>query len=71
MTAFGILLKDTLTSAETKQVKSMDIEMASVVEERLANMIRWMGRYRPVTLCALSCTMRRAGCQRRTVPARF
>jgi len=71
MTAFGILLKDTLTSAETKQVKSMDIEMASIVEERLANMIRWMGRYRPVTLCALSCTMRRTGCQRRTVPARF
>lgn len=71
MTAFGILLKDTLTSAETKQVKSMDIEMASIVEERLANMIRWMGRYRPVTLCALSRTMRRTGCQRRTVPARF
>lgn len=71
MAAFGILLKNTLTPAETKQVKSVDIEMASIVEERLANMIRWMGRHRPVTLRALSCTMRRTGCQRRTVPTRF
>ena len=66
-----MLFKDTLTPAETKQVKSMDIEMASIVEERLANMIRWTDRQRPVTLCVLSCTMRRTGCQRRTVPTRF
>lgn len=66
-----MLFKDTLTPAETRQVKSMDTEMASIVEERLANMIRWMGRHRPVTLCALSFTMRRTGCQRRTVPTRF
>ena len=66
-----ILFKDTLTPVETKQVKSMDIEIAFIVEERLANMIRWMGRHRPVTLCALSCTMRRTGRQRRTVPTRF
>ena len=39
-TAFGILLKDALTLAGTKQVKSVDIEMASIIEERLANMIR-------------------------------
>lgn len=39
-----MLFKDTLTPAETKQVKSMDIEMASIVEERLANMIRWTDR---------------------------
>ena len=52
------------TPAETRQVKSMDTEMASIVEERLANMIRWMGRHRPVTLRALSFTMRRTGCQR-------
>ena len=71
MTAFGILLKDVLTLAGTKRVKSVDIEMASIIEERLANMIRWTDRQRPVTLCALSCTMRRAGCQGRTVPTRF
>lgn len=71
MTAFGILLKDTLTSAETKQIKSMDIEMASIVEERLANMIRWTDRQRPVTLRASSCTMRCIGCQWRTIPTRF
>ena len=71
MTAFGILLKDVLTLAGTKRVKSVDIEMASIIEERLANMIRWTDRQRPVTLCALSCTMRRTGCQRRTVPTRF
>lgn len=53
-----MLFKDTLTPAETKQVKSVDIEMASIIEERLANMIRWTDRQRPVTLCALSCTMR-------------
>ena len=35
-----MLFKDTLTPAETRQVKSMDTEMASIVEERLANMIR-------------------------------
>lgn len=40
MTAFGILLKDALTLAGAKQVKSVDIEMASIIEERLANMIR-------------------------------
>jgi hypothetical protein len=66
-----MLFKDTLTPAETKQVKSMDIEMASIVEERLANMIRWTDRQRPVTLCALSCTMRCIGCQWRTIPTRF
>ena len=54
MTAFGILVKDALTPAGTKQVKSVDIEMASIIEERLANMIRWTDRQRPVTLCALS-----------------
>lgn len=59
-----MLFKDTLTPAETRQVKSMDTEMASIVEERLANMIRWMGRHRLVTLRALSFTMRRTGCQR-------
>lgn len=71
MTAFGILVKDALTPAGTKQVKSVDIEMASIIEERLADMIRWTDRQRPVTLCVLSCTMRRTGCQRRTVPTRF
>ena len=71
MTAFGILLKDVLTLAGTKRVKSVDIEMASIIEERLADMIRWTDRQRPVTLCVLSCTMRRTGCQRRTVPTRF
>ena len=71
MTAFGILLTDVLTLAGTKRVKSVDIEMASIIEERLADMIRWTDRQRPVTLCVLSCTMRRTGCQRRTVPTRF
>ena len=71
MTAFGILVKDALTPAGTKQVKSVDIEMASIIEERLADMIRWTDRQKPVTLCVLSCTMRRTGCQRRTVPTRF
>lgn len=71
MAVFGILLKDTPTPAETKQVKSVDIEMTSTIGERLANMIRWMGGHRPVTLRALSCTMRHTGCQRRTVPTRF
>lgn len=71
MTAFGILLKDALTLAGTKQVKSVDIEIASIIEERLADMICWTDRQRPVTLCALSCTMRRTGCQRRTIPTRF
>ena len=45
-----MLFKDTLTPAETKQVKSMDIEMASIVEERLANMIRVDFRSHPNTL---------------------
>ncbi|RGS21594.1 hypothetical protein DWY05_07955 [Collinsella sp. AF23-4AC] len=58
-----MLFKDTLTSAETKQVKSVDIEKASIIEERHANMICWMDRHRPVTLHALSCTMRHTGCQ--------
>lgn len=71
MTAFGILLKGALTLAGTKQVMSVDIEMASIIEERLANMIRWMDRHRPVTLRALSCTMRHTGCQWRTIPTRF
>lgn len=71
MTAFGILLKDVLTHAGAKRVKSVDIEMASIIEERLANMIRWTDRQRPVTLCALSCTMRCIGCQWRTIPTRF
>ena len=71
MTAFGILLKDVLTLAGTKRVKSVDIEMASIIEERLANMIRWTDRQRPVTLCVLSCTMRCIGCQWRTIPTRF
>lgn len=71
MTAFGILFKDTLTPAGTKQVKSMDIETASIVEERLANMIRRTDRQRPVTLCALSCTMRCTGCQWRTISTSF
>ena len=66
-----MLFKDTLTPAETKQVKSMDIEMASIIEERLANMIRWTDRQRPVTLRASSCTMRCIGCQWRTIPTRF
>ena len=35
-----ILLKGALTLAGTKQVMSVDIEMASIIEERLANMIR-------------------------------
>lgn len=71
MTAFGILLKGALTLAGTKQVMSVDIEMASIIEERLANMIRWMDRHRPVTLRALSCTMRHTDCQWRTIPTRF
>lgn len=61
MTAFGIPLKGALTLAGTKQVMSVDIEMASIIEERLANMIRWMDRHRTVTLRALSCTMRHTG----------
>lgn len=71
MTAFGILLKDVLTLAGTKRIKSVDIEMASIIEEWLANMICWTDRQRPVTLCALSCTMRCIGCQWRTIPTRF
>ena len=71
MTAFGILFKDTLTPAGTKQVKSMDIETASIVEERLANIIRLTDRQRPVTMFELSCTMRFTGCQWRTIPTRF
>lgn len=71
MTAFGILLKDALTLAGTKQVKSVDIEMASIIEERLANMIRWTDRHRPVALRALSCTMRHTGCQMRAIPTRL
>lgn len=71
MAVLEMLFKDTLTPAETKQVKSTDIEKASIIEERLANMIRWMGRHRPVTLRALSYTMRHAGCQRRAIPTRL
>lgn len=66
-----MLFKDTLTPAETKQVKSVDIEKASIIEERLTNIIRWMDGHRPVTLRALSYTMRHTGCQRRTIPTRF
>lgn len=71
MTAFGIPLKGALTLAGTKQVMSVDIEMASIIEERLADMIRRTDRQRPVTLCALSCTMGCTGCQWRTIPTRF
>ncbi len=71
MTAFGIPLKGVLTLAGTKQVMNVDIEMASIIEERLANMIRRTDRQRPVTLCALSCTMRCTGCQWRTISTRF
>ena len=71
MAAFEMPFKDTLTPAETKQVKSADIEKASIIEERLANMIRWMDRHRPVTLRALSYTMRHTGCQRRAIPTRL
>lgn len=35
-----MLFKNTLAPVETKQVKSVDIEMASIIEERIANMIR-------------------------------
>lgn len=66
-----VLFKDTLTPAETKQVKSVDVEMASIIEDRLVNMIRRTDRQRPVTLCALSYTMRHTGCQRRAIPTRF
>ncbi|RHH34240.1 hypothetical protein DW211_06630 [Collinsella sp. AM18-10] len=65
------LFKDTLTPAETKQVMSMDIEKASIIEERLPNMIRWMDRHGPVALRALSCTMRHTGCQMRAIPTRL
>lgn len=41
MTVFEMLFKDTLTPAEIKQVKSVAIEMVSIIEERLANMVRW------------------------------
>lgn len=41
MTVFEMLLKDTLTSAEIRQVKSVAIKMISIIEERLANMVRW------------------------------
>lgn len=71
MAVFEMLFKDTLTPAETKQVKSADIEKATIIGERLANMIRWMDRHRPVTLYALSCTMRHTGCQRRAIPTRL
>lgn len=71
MAVFEMLFKDTLTPAETNQVKSVDIEKASTIEERLANMIRWTDRQRPVTLCALSRTMRHTGCQRRAIPTRL
>lgn len=71
MAVFEMLFKDTLTPAETKQVKSTDIEKASIIEERLANMIRWADRQRPVTLCALLCTMRHTDRQRRAIPTRL
>lgn len=70
-TALEMLFKDTLTPAETKRVKGMDIEMASIIDERLASMIRRTDRQRPVTLRALSCTMRHTGCQRRAIPTRL
>lgn len=41
MTVFEMLFKDTLTPAEIKQVKNIAIEMVSVIEERLANMVHW------------------------------
>lgn len=41
MTVFEMLFKDTLTPAEIRQVKSVAIEMVSIIEERLANMVRW------------------------------
>ena len=41
MTVFEMLFKDTLTPAEIKQVKCVAIEMVSIIEERLANMVRW------------------------------
>lgn len=41
MTVFEMLFKDTLTPAEIKQVKNVAIEMVSIIEERLANMVRW------------------------------
>ncbi|MGO4860493.1 type I restriction endonuclease subunit R [Atopobiaceae bacterium Sow4_H2] len=41
MTVFEMLFKDTLTPAEIKQVKSIAIEMVSVIEERLVNMVHW------------------------------
>ena len=71
MTVFLMTFKDTLTPAETKQIESAGIEMTSIIEERLANMICWMDRWRPVTLRALSCTMRYTSCQKRAVPMRF
>lgn len=47
MTALEMLFKDTLTPAETKRVKGMDIEMASIIDERLASVIRRTDRQRP------------------------
>ncbi len=41
MTVFEMLFKETLTPAEIKQVKSIAIEMVSIIEERLAHMVRW------------------------------
>ena len=41
MTVFEMLFKDTLTPAEIKQVKNVAIEMVSIIEERLTNMVRW------------------------------
>ena len=41
MTVFEMLFKDTLTPAEIRQVKNVAIEMVSIIEGRLANMVRW------------------------------
>ena len=41
MAEFEVLFKGTLAPAEIKQAKNADTEMASIIEERLANMNRW------------------------------
>ena len=41
MTVFEMLFKETLTPTEIRQVKNVAIEMVSIIEGRLANMVRW------------------------------
>ncbi len=41
MTVFEMLFKETLTPAEIKKVKAVAIDLASTIDERLREMVRW------------------------------